>query len=53
MLYEPGQQEFYTFNGRGQSATVIDAKAAKVVATIPLDGKPEFAQADPEGRARL
>lgn len=46
MLYEPGQQEFYTFNGRGQSATVIDAKSSKVVATIPLGGKPEFAQAD-------
>jgi DNA-binding beta-propeller fold protein YncE len=46
MLYEPGQQEFYTFNGRGQSATVMDAKSAKVVATIPLGGKPEFAQAD-------
>ncbi|HAO79697.1 MAG TPA: YVTN family beta-propeller domain-containing protein, partial [Verrucomicrobia subdivision 3 bacterium] len=32
--------------GRGQSATVIDPKAGKVVATIPLGGKPEFAQAD-------
>lgn len=46
MLYEPSQQEFYTFNGRGQSATVIDAKSAKVVATIPLGGKPEFAAVD-------
>ena len=46
MLYEPGRQEFYTFNGRGQSATVIEAKSAKVVATIPLGGKPEFAVAD-------
>jgi len=26
---------------------VIDLKAAKVVATVPLGGKPEFAQADP------
>jgi DNA-binding beta-propeller fold protein YncE len=34
------------FNGRGQSATVIDAKSGKVVATVPLGGKPEFAQAD-------
>jgi len=48
MLYEPGRQEFYTFNGRGQSATVIEAKSARVVATIPLGGKPEFAQADPK-----
>ena len=46
MLYEPGQKEVYLFNGRGQSATVIDPKAGKVVATIPLGGKPEFAQAD-------
>jgi len=46
MLYEPGQQEFYTFNGRSNSATVIDAKTEKVVATIPLGGKPEFAVAD-------
>ncbi|HXT38933.1 MAG TPA: YncE family protein, partial [Candidatus Angelobacter sp.] len=48
MLYEPGRHEVYMFNGRGQSATVIDAKSDKVVATIPLGGKPEFAQADPK-----
>jgi DNA-binding beta-propeller fold protein YncE len=46
MLYEPGRKEVYLFNGRGQSATVVDVKAGKVVATIPLSGKPEFAQAD-------
>jgi YVTN family beta-propeller protein len=46
MLYEPGQKEFYTFNGRGHSVTVIDAKTEQVVATIPLDAKPEFAAAD-------
>ena len=33
-------------NGRGKSATVIDAVSGKVVATIPLEGKPEAAQAD-------
>jgi DNA-binding beta-propeller fold protein YncE len=46
MLYESGQKEFYTFNGRGESATVIGAKSEKIVATIPLGGKPEFAAAD-------
>lgn len=46
MIFEPGQKEFYTFNGRGESATVIDAQSGKVVATIPLGGKPEFAAAD-------
>jgi DNA-binding beta-propeller fold protein YncE len=45
MLFEPGQEEAYMFNGRGHSATVI-GKSGKVIATIPLDGKPEFAQAD-------
>jgi DNA-binding beta-propeller fold protein YncE len=48
MLYEPGRQEVYLFNGRGESATVVDAKSGKVVATIPLQGKPEFATADPQ-----
>jgi len=48
ILYEPGQQEVYTFNGRGKSATVFAAKTGQVVATIPLPGKPEFAVADPQ-----
>ena len=48
MLFEPGQQEAYLFNGRGQSVTVIDVKSGKPVATIPLPGKPEFAAADPK-----
>jgi DNA-binding beta-propeller fold protein YncE len=46
MIFEPGQKEFYTFNGRGESATVVDAQSGKVTATIPLGGKPEFAAAD-------
>ena len=46
VLYEPARKEVYAFNGRGKSATVIDARSGKVVATIPLEGKPEFAQAD-------
>ena len=48
ILYEPGQQEVYTFHGRGKSATVFAAKTGKAVATIPLSGKPEFAVADPQ-----
>lgn len=47
MLYDPGKQQFYTFNGRADSSTVIDAKSGKVVANIPLGGRPEFATADP------
>ena len=46
IVFEPGHTEVYAFNGRGHSATVIDAKTNKVTATIPLPGKPEFAAAD-------
>src|SRR3954468_23966174 len=41
IMYEPGRKEVYTMNGRGKSATVFDAQSGKVVATIPLEGKPE------------
>jgi YVTN family beta-propeller protein len=47
ILFEPKSGEVWTFNGRGKSATVIDAKTAKVlVEAIPLDGKPETGVAD-------
>ena len=46
ILYEPKNQEIYTFNGTGQSATVYNAKTGAVVATIPLGGKPETGVAD-------
>jgi hypothetical protein len=50
MLYESRRQQVYIFNGRGQSATVTNEKAAKALATTPLGGKPEFAVADSSGR---
>ena len=46
MLYDPARQEVYMFNHTGGSATVIDAKSGKVIATIPLDGKVEFGAVD-------
>jgi len=46
ILFEPGHKEVYTFNGRGNSATVFDAASGAVKTTIPLSGKPEFAQVD-------
>ena len=48
ILYEPKHQEVYTFNGHGRSATVFEAATGKVTATIPLDGRPEFAVVDPD-----
>jgi DNA-binding beta-propeller fold protein YncE len=46
ILFDPGLKEVYTFNGRGSSATVFEAASGKAVTTIPLPGKPEFAQVD-------
>ena len=48
MLFEPGRQEVYMFNGRDKSATVFEAMSGKVVATISLTGKPEFPACDPQ-----
>ncbi len=50
ILYDPASQRVFTFNGRSNNATVIDAAKGTVVATIPLDGKPEFGAADGKGK---
>jgi YVTN family beta-propeller protein len=46
IVYEPRHREVYVFNHTGNSATVINAKAMTVSATIQLDGNPEFAAVD-------
>jgi len=50
ILYDASSKRVFVFNGRGQNATVLDAASLAVVGTIPLGGKPEFAQADGQGR---
>jgi YVTN family beta-propeller protein len=49
IVFEPATQTVWAFNGRSNDATVIDAATCKVVATIPLPGKPEFAIVDGKG----
>jgi len=49
ILYDPASKRVFTFNGRSKNSTVIDAANGTRVATIPLDGKPEFAAADGKG----
>ncbi len=50
IIYEPVSKRVFTFNGRSSDATAIDAKTGDVVtASIPLGGKPEFAQVDGKG----
>src|SRR5438270_1080950 len=36
ILFEPVQNEVYTFNGKGKSATVFDPQSGKVIATVDL-----------------
>jgi YVTN family beta-propeller protein len=49
ILYDPFSQKVYTFNGGSSNASVIDPKLSKEIATIQLDGKPEFPQTDGKG----
>jgi YVTN family beta-propeller protein len=50
ILYDQFSQQVFTYNGTSKDATVLDAKTYKVVATIPLDGKPEFSVTDGKGK---
>jgi DNA-binding beta-propeller fold protein YncE len=49
ILYDAESKRLFTFNGRGKNATVFNAITGEVVATIPMGGKPEFAQSDEKG----
>ncbi len=49
ILYDPFSQKLFTFNGGSANATVIDPMKNVVIATIPLDGKPEFPASDGNG----
>ncbi|HEY8848182.1 MAG TPA: YncE family protein, partial [Thermoanaerobaculia bacterium] len=48
IVYDPYSKHVFTFNGRGKNATAFDSDG-KVLATIPLDGRPEFAVSDGSG----
>lgn len=49
IIYDDASKRVFTFNGRSSDATAIDAASDSIVGTVPLDGKPEFAQADGKG----
>jgi len=50
IIYEPVSHRVFTFNGRSRDSTAIDAKTGSVItASIPVGGKPEFAQVDGKG----
>lgn len=50
ILYEPYSKHVFTFNARSHDSSVVDAATGKVVATIPLGGKPEFPVSDGKGK---
>lgn len=49
IAYDPSSHHVFTLNGKGHSASVIDPATNKVIASIALPGKPEFAVADGAG----
>ncbi len=49
ILYDPATKRVFTFNGKSQDSTAIDATNGKLLGTIKLDGKPEFAASDGKG----
>ena len=49
ILYDPATKRVFTFNGRSQDSTAIDAGKETVLGTIKLGGKPEFAASDGKG----
>jgi DNA-binding beta-propeller fold protein YncE len=49
ILYDPYSKRVFTFNGDSNSSSVIDAASGKLLGTIPLPGRPEFAVSDGRG----
>ena len=49
IMYDAFSGRVFTFNGRTANATAIDAATNKVVGTVDIGGKPEFAVTDGKG----
>ena len=49
IVFEPTKKYVLAMNGRSNNATVLDTANNKVVSTIALPGRPEFAVADGKG----
>ncbi len=42
ILFDPATKRVFTFNGKSQDSTAVDAASGNIVGKIPLGGKPEF-----------
>jgi DNA-binding beta-propeller fold protein YncE len=49
IIYDSASDRVFAFNGKSHDASAIDAESGKVVGTVKLEGKPEFAVADEKG----
>src|SRR5215468_6304608 len=50
IIYDPGSNRVFTFNGDAHSSTVIDPVAGKRITTIDLGGKPEYGASAGDGK---
>ncbi len=50
ILYDPDSKKIFTFNGKSNNTTIINAQTDQVIGTIKLDGKPEFAVTNFNGK---
>ena len=49
IIFEPATERVFTFNGGSGDATAIDGATGKVIGTVTLPGRPEYAVADGKG----
>ena len=49
IIFDPATKRVFAFNGRSNSASVLDTRNNRILRTIALPGKPEFAQPDGTG----
>src|SRR6185312_13465874 len=49
LTYDPRTRRLFVFNGKSHDASVLDAHSGKLLATIALPGKPEFAVVNEHG----
>jgi YVTN family beta-propeller protein len=49
IAFEPLTKTVWIFNGTSRNASILDAASNKIIATIAVPGKPEFAIADGRG----
>ena len=49
IIYDPASKHIFAMNGKTNDTSVIDPGSEKVIATIPIGGRPEYAVPDGHG----